>query len=50
MKFKKKIAEKLKNTLTSSELLLLPRGFQTLGHVVILKLKPELLNKKEIIG
>ena len=50
MKFKKKIAEKLENRLTSSELLLLPRGFQTLGDVVILKLKPELLNKKEIIG
>ena len=50
MKFKKKIAEKLENRLTSSELLILPRGFQTLGDVVILKLKPELLNKKEIIG
>ena len=50
MKFKKKIAEKLENTLTNSELSLLPRGFQTLGNIVILKLKPELLNKKEIIS
>jgi tRNA wybutosine-synthesizing protein 2 len=50
MKFKNKIAEKLKDTLTISELSLLPRGFQTLGDVVILKLKPELLSKKKIIG
>ena len=50
MKFKKKIADKLANLLTVSELSILPRGFQTLGDVIILKLKPELLNKKEIIG
>jgi tRNA wybutosine-synthesizing protein 2 len=50
MKFKKKITERLNDILTSSELSLLPRGFQTLGDVIILKLKPELLNKKDIIS
>jgi len=50
MKFKKKLAEKLKDVLTDSELSLLPRGFQTLGDVLIFKLKPELLSKKELIG
>ncbi len=50
MKFKKKLSEELSNLLTVSELSLLPRGFQTLGDVIILKLKPELFNKKEIIG
>ncbi|MFX1344317.1 MAG: class I SAM-dependent methyltransferase family protein [Promethearchaeota archaeon] len=50
MKFKKKLTEELSNLLTVSELELLPRGFQTLGDVVILKLKSELFSKKEIIG
>ena len=50
MKFKKKLSEELSNLLTVSELSFLPRGFQTLGDVIILKLKPELFSKKEIIG
>jgi tRNA wybutosine-synthesizing protein 2 len=50
MKFKKKLAEKLDGFLDVSELALLPRGFQTLGDVVILKLKPELFRKKDLIG
>jgi len=50
MKFKKKISEMLNDTLTETELSFLPRGFQTLGNVIILKLNPNLFNKKEIIG
>lgn len=50
MKFKKRLSEKLRGTLTDEELLFLPRGFQTLGNVIILKLNPKLLNKKEIIA
>ena len=50
MKFKKKIAEMLNDTLTEVELSLLPRGFQTLGNVIILKLKPKLLEKDKVIG
>ena len=49
MSFRKKIAEKLSDTLDEGELSLLPRGFQTLGKVIILKLNPKLLNKKDII-
>ena len=50
MRFKKKLSETLNDTLTEVELSLLPRGFQTLGDVIILKLKPELYSRKEIIG
>ncbi|MFX0083278.1 MAG: class I SAM-dependent methyltransferase family protein [Candidatus Hodarchaeota archaeon] len=50
MKFKKKLSEMLNGTLTEGELSLLPRGFQTLGNVIILKLNPKLVNRKEAIG
>lgn len=50
MGFKDKLKEQLKSELSEEELSLLPRGFQTLGKVVILKLNPKLLEKKEIIG
>lgn len=50
MGFKDKIKEELKGNLTEKELSLLPRGFQTLGKVIILKLKPELYDKKDIIS
>jgi len=50
MKFKKKIAEMLNDTLTEEELSILPRGFQTLGNIIILKLKPKLLEKDKVIG
>lgn len=50
MKFKKRLAENLKEELTEEELLLLPRGFQTLGNVIILKLNPVLFEKKEVIA
>jgi len=50
MGFKDQLKEQLKSELSEEELSLLPRGFQTLGKVVILKLNPKLLEKKEIIG
>ena len=50
MTFKKKVAEKLNNILSVEELSLLPRGFQTLGTIIILKLKPKLLEKQKVIG
>ena len=50
MSFKKKLAEKLKDVFTEEELSILPRGFQTLGNIIILKLKPKLLEKSKVIG
>ena len=50
MTFKKKVAEKLNNILSVEELSLLPRGFQTLGNIIILKLNPKLLEKHKLIG
>ena len=50
MGFKDKLKEKLKGSLTEEELSVLPRGFQTLGKVIILKLNPILYEKREIIG
>lgn len=48
--FKKQIQNKLGSTLTKEELEMLPASFQRLGHVIILRLKKELLAHKEIIG
>jgi len=50
MGFKDKLKEKLKGFLTEEELSVLPRGFQTVGKVIILKLNPILIEKREIIG
>ncbi len=50
MSFKKRLTEKLSDVLTEEELSILPRGFQTLGNIIIVKLNPKLLEKKEIIG
>jgi tRNA wybutosine-synthesizing protein 2 len=50
MSFKKKLAEKLKDVFTKEELSILPRGFQTLGNIIILKLNPKLLEKNNVIG
>ncbi|MFW9901471.1 MAG: class I SAM-dependent methyltransferase family protein [Candidatus Thorarchaeota archaeon] len=50
MNFKNKLKAKLKDVLNEEELKLLPRGFQTLGNVIILKLNPKLYDKKEIIS
>lgn len=48
--FKAQLQTRLKNALNVEEKELLPSSFQRLGHVVILRLKPELLKKKELIG
>jgi len=50
MKFKEQLKEKLKEKLSQEELDLLPRGFQTIGGAMILKLKTSLLKKKLIIA
>jgi len=50
MSFKTKLKSSLKGILTETELDLLPRGFQLIGKVMILKLKPVLLDKKTIIA
>ena len=50
MGFKDKLKEELREKLTEKELSLLPRGYQTLGKIIILKLKSELYDKKKIIS
>jgi len=50
MGFKDNLKEKLKDFLNEKEISLLPRGFQTLGKVIIIKLPPNLLAKKKIIA
>ena len=48
--FKEKLKEKLEGILSEDELNLLPRGFQTIGKVIIIKLNPKLIGKKQLIG
>ncbi len=50
MGFKDKLKDVLKEILTEDELSALPRGFQTIGNVAIIKLKPLLLEKKILIA
>ena len=50
MGFKTKLKSSLKDILTERELDLLPRGFQSIGKVMILKLNPALLKSKDIIA
>ncbi len=50
MSFKKKLAKELDGVLTKEELSILPRGFQTLGDIIIVKLNPKLFEKNTIIG
>jgi len=50
MGFKDKLKEKLAGKLTDDELSLLPRGFQNLGNVMIIKLNPNLMDKKKVIA
>ncbi|MFX0000027.1 MAG: class I SAM-dependent methyltransferase family protein [Candidatus Hodarchaeota archaeon] len=50
MGFKDKLKEQLKDELTEDELSLLPRGFQTLGQIILLKLNPKIMDKKKLIG
>jgi len=50
MNFKYKLKEHLKNVLNEEELSLLPRGFQTLGKVILIKLNPILFKKESLIA
>ncbi|MFO8018111.1 MAG: class I SAM-dependent methyltransferase family protein [Promethearchaeia archaeon] len=50
MTFKDKLQSHLKNTLPKKKLEVLPSGFQTLGKVVVIKLKPELFPHEEKIA
>ncbi len=50
MGFKEKLKEILKESLSEEELSLLPRGFQSIGKVMIIKLDQKLLERKELIG
>lgn len=50
MGFKDKLKEALKGILTDEELTVLPRGFQTIGEVAIIKLSPILIEKKKQIA
>jgi tRNA wybutosine-synthesizing protein 2 len=48
--FKRQLQEKLKHALSASELELVPSSFQRLGHIAIVRLKQELVPKKEYVG
>ncbi|MGV9200332.1 MAG: class I SAM-dependent methyltransferase [Promethearchaeia archaeon] len=50
MGFKDKLQSHLKDTLPKQKLELLPNGFQTVGKVVIIKLKPELIPYEDLIA
>ena len=50
MRLRDKLRVKLQHVLSEEELLLLPRGFQTIGSNIIIRLNDELLDKKKIIG
>ena len=50
MGFKDKLKVALEEILTDEELSALPRGFQTIGDVAIIKLNPILLEKKKLIA
>ncbi|MFH0970258.1 MAG: class I SAM-dependent methyltransferase family protein [Candidatus Diapherotrites archaeon] len=48
--FKEQMTKKMEHTLSPAEQEKLPSGFQRLGNIAIIQLKPELLEKKELIG
>ena len=50
MGFKDNFKEKLREILSDEELSVLPRGFQTIGRVIIIRLNPVLLEKKILIA
>ena len=50
MGFKENLAEKLNGKLNENELEILPSGFQTIGEIIILNLKSELVSYKNEIG
>ena len=50
MRLREKLRQKLRQKLSDEELSLLPRGFQTIGSNIIMRLNEEILNKKKLIG
>lgn len=50
MTFYLKLCGKMENALDENELNLLPRSYQIVGKILLLKLKPELLKYKNLIG
>jgi len=50
MGFKDNLKEELRGIIINEDLSLLPRGFQTLGKVMILKLHPKLLERRKVIA
>jgi len=50
MSFYTKLESKLKNKLNAKEIKALPHGYQIIGKILLIKLKPELLKHKKIIG
>lgn len=50
MSFYLKLREKLKDNLNENELNLLPRSYQIVGKILLLKLKPELLKHRKLVG
>lgn len=50
MTFYEKLKDKLKNKLSNQELEILPRGYQILGKILIIKLKPKLIKNRKLVG
>ena len=50
MRFKEQLREELRDSLSEEELSLLPRGFQILGKVMILKLNSKIITRKFLIA
>lgn len=50
MSFYLKLRERLNGALNENELNLLPRSYQIVGKILLLKLKPELLNRRKLVG
>ena len=50
MSFYTKLREKLRDKLSEKELELLPRGYQIIGKILLIKLRPELFRHKKVIG
>ena len=50
MSFYDKLKDKLKNKFSKQELEVLPRGYQILGNILIIRLKPKLMKNRKLIG
>ena len=50
MSFYLKLRERLIDKLSEKELKLLPKGYQIIGKILLIKIRPELLKHKKVIG